>query len=76
MTKGISGKKDSPVELLSAYGRGNFKDNTLCVRGASIFVGMGTSVLPIMPRMLYRRQYCCLHFTDEETETQRDESAC
>ena len=41
VTKDISGKKDSPVELLSAYGRGNFKDNTLCVPGCQHLCGHG-----------------------------------
>lgn len=77
VTKDISGKKDSPVATSQRLPEGQFQRQHASVSwSASIFVSTGTSVLCIMPRMLCRRQYCCLHFTDEETETQRDESAC
>lgn len=77
MTKDISGKKDSPVATSQHLQEGQFQGQHASVSwSASIFVSVGSSVLHIMLRVLCRRQCCCLHFTDEETETQRDESAC
>ena len=76
VTEDISGKKDSPVATSQHLQEGQFQGQHASVSwSASIFVSIGSSVLRIMPCMLCRRQ-CCFHFTDEETETQRDESAC